>query len=163
MRRRLFIALFAAAALLCAVPKTGGTQTRGRRIPIIVVVPRASPLGDVSLADLRRVYGGGAATTLRPLNLPPGVPERIAFDRRVLAMEPAQVARFWIDRRIRGQSGPPRVLPTGQLVVRIVARVPDTIGYALEMAIVDGVKVVRVEGKKPGEPGYPLFVEEGAR
>jgi hypothetical protein len=35
--------------------------------------------------------------------------DRIGFDQTVLRMGPDEVNRFWIDRKIRGLPGPPRV------------------------------------------------------
>lgn len=59
----------------------------------------------------------------------PNDPLRIPFDKAVLGMEPQEVARFWIDQRIRGLPGPPRRINNAQLLVRVVERMPAAIGY----------------------------------
>jgi hypothetical protein len=73
------------------------------------------------------------------------------------------VARYWIERKIRGQGGPPRIIPSANLVARIVARVPGAIGYVVEGPLPDGVRALTIGGLPATHPRYPLFVERRAR
>ena len=43
----------------------------------------------------------------------PRTVDRVGFDQVVLKMDPDAVGRFWIDRKIRGGSGPPRTVFPG--------------------------------------------------
>lgn len=122
---------------------------------ILIVVAASSPVDNLSVEDVRRTFTGDSID-LRPLNLPPGTPERVNLDLALLRRGPDDVARYWIERKIRGQSGPPRVIPNGRLVVKIVARVPGAIGYVAEGPLPPDVKAVRVGGLPPGHPRYPF-------
>lgn len=161
MRRTLITWLvLLATSFAAASPAAVAERRRRHRIPIVVVVPRTSPIENLPMAELRRLFTLSYPSPLRPLNLPPRTRERVAFDALVLGRAPEEVVRFWIDRRIRGQAGPPRVVPTGHLLVRIVARVPDTIGYAIGVPLPEGTKAIRIDGFSPDDPRYPIFVME---
>jgi ABC-type phosphate transport system substrate-binding protein len=130
-------------------------------IPIAVVVAKNSPLTNLSLYQLKHLYLGELLTDpegkrLIPLNQPMQSYDRSAFDAKVLGMSPDQQAAYWIDRRIRGLSGSPRTVESGDLAQRIVARLDGAVAYLPVSAVRPDVKVVRVDGKLPDDPGYPL-------
>ena len=92
-----------------------------------------------------RAWPGGQ--TIIPFNYPPGTGLRETFDRAVLRMSPDEVARFWIDRRIRGMGDAPRKVPTVALLLRVVANLHGAIGYVPAGPMPADVKVVaRVSG-----------------
>lgn len=129
--------------------------------PLFVVVGASTDMTDISLAALRRAFQGEPAFTpsgkrLVPLNHAIGIPERVAFDRGVLGLEPDEVGRFWINRRIRDEGAPPRTLPSAELGVRVVASYPGAITYIQAKFLNPSVRVLRIDGKLPGDPGYLL-------
>lgn len=128
--------------------------------PLVLVVSKSFPADGISFGDLKRAYMGSRVTTngkqLIPVTYPKGSPERIAFDEAVLGMGPEQVGLYWIDRKIRGQSGPPKDVPNAATVVWIVGKVDGAIGFVRASAVGDDVKVLRVDGKLPSDPGYRL-------
>jgi hypothetical protein len=76
-----------------------------------------------------------------PFNFPPKHAVRVAFDRSVLEMDPDDVARYWIDRRIRGGNAPPKQVSSAQLIVRLVEKLDGAIGYVPKSAVSSGVRV----------------------
>jgi hypothetical protein len=96
---------------------------------------------------------------LVPLNHPVRTHERELFDRKVLGLEPGDVGRFWINRRIRDEGVPPRTVPSPQLAPRVVASYPGAIAYVsssllAKMAVSTQVRILSVDGKSPSDPGY---------
>lgn len=71
-------------------------------------------------------------TPIVPINAPPGTESRIVFDHAVLRLNPDDVGRFWIDRRIRGLGLPPRHLGEPGSVLRVVEKLPGAIAYVPE-------------------------------
>jgi hypothetical protein len=71
-------------------------------------------------------------------------------------MTPEQVARYWIDRRIRGYSGAPKAVDPANVLQKVVAKLPGSISYVRQHELSDGVKIVKIDGKLPGEAGYPI-------
>jgi ABC-type phosphate transport system substrate-binding protein len=128
---------------------------------LVVIVAAAAPVKDISAANLRRAFlGEGLATPdgkrFIPLNHPPGTPTRAAFDKAVLGLAADQVGAFWIDRKIRDQSPPPRTAPSPDLAARIAASLPGAITYVAPTMVNASVKVLTIDGKAPGQAGYLL-------
>lgn len=127
---------------------------------LVVVVGQNNAVNDVSLAQLRTLFLGTPMTgpkgeRLLPLNQPPGTPDRIAFDRLVLGMTPEEAGAYWVDHRIRGGGRPPRSFDPAQLQ-RLVPRLPGALTYLRAEQVSAGLRVVPVDGKAPGQKGYPL-------
>jgi ABC-type phosphate transport system substrate-binding protein len=125
---------------------------------IAVIVSRSSPVGALSKEDLRPIYlttktAWSSGQTIEPFNLPETSPHRTMFDSVVLGMNPDEVARYWIDRRIRGDSRPPRKVQSASTVLALVAKSEGGIGYVPLADVNASVKVVaRVEGGQVKAP-----------
>jgi hypothetical protein len=155
--------VLAALALLLAVLSPVGAQVHASTAQtLLVIVGNATGMTDISLAMLRRAFQSEPAQSpsgkrLVPFNHALNSPERTLFDRAVLGLEPDEVGRFWINRRIRDEGLPPKTLPSMDLAVRVVASFPGAITYVKADTVTSGVRVLRVDGKLPGEPGYLLM------
>jgi len=157
--QRLFlmaIALLCFAALPFSPTRAGAAQKA-----LVLVVARDVPLSDITTSTLRRVFQGmptmfAGGRRFVPLNHPTGTPTRIQFDRAILELEPNSVGAYWIDRRIRDESPPPRTIPSAELAQRIAASLPGAITYVYEDDVSAAVKVLTIDGKSPGQKGYPL-------
>lgn len=107
----------------------------------------SNSVSSLSMSELEQIF-----TTRRmhwpsgrriiPFNLPPRSLERAGFDRVALRMDPDEVARYWIDRRIRGGAPAPRQVPSPSLTVRVVVNVVESIAYAPARMVGPEVKVV---------------------
>ena len=130
-------------------------------VPLAVVVAKNSPLTNLSMYELKHLYLGEFLTDpdgkrLIPLNQSTQSHDRSAFDVTVLGMSFDQQSAYWIDRRIRGLSGSPRAVDSDDLVQRIVARLDGAVAYLPVSAVRSDVKIVRVDGKLPTDPGYRI-------
>ena len=127
--RRHIVAGLAALALL---PRLAPAADK---LPDLDVIVHASvpqqPLDRAGLAAIfsmtRRSWGDGLSAV--PFNYAPDNPLRRTFDSAVLGLAPAEVARFWIDQRIRGYGHPPRQVADPAIVVRLIANLKGSIGY----------------------------------
>ncbi len=159
--RRTFLAVWLGClAALAEGSATAQINAAEPKVRLAIVVAKDSPVSDISFYELRRLYLGehvsSAGRRLIALNLAPLSKERVAFDRSVLGMSAEAVARYWIDRKIRGQSGPPRAIDSPQILQRAVGRLEGSIGYVSADDVRDDVKVVRVDGHLPQDPGYAM-------
>lgn len=137
------------------------TRSRAQSEPMVVLVGAQCTVSDMSLDDLARVYRGTPSRNTDghrfvPLNQPPESPIRIAFDQKVLGFTPDQAKSFWIDQKIRAAGTEPRVISSVALTVKLVSVLAGAIAYVPASAVTMGVKVVKIQGKLPGQPGYPL-------
>jgi hypothetical protein len=156
----LWVSVLAASALTLVPFRVPGVNASARVALAIVVAPN-SAVDNFSLYELKHLYAGDYVNgpdgkRLIPLNRMPQTAERLAFDTSVLGMTADQAAAYWIDRRIRGQSGSPRAVQSGQLAQRVVAHLEGAVAYVRADELQPGVKVVRVDGKLPTDPGYSV-------
>jgi len=147
-----------AAALLALAPRP---VRAGNDVALAIIVAPSSKLTNVSMADLRRIFQSERQTDpdgnkLIALNHPPKTVDRVGFDQVVLGMDAEAVGRFWIDRKIRGGSGPPRSVESLATLRRVVEKLPGAIGYIRPAQLSNEVRAVRVDGKLPEDPGYPV-------
>jgi len=160
-RRAIVLSAPAAGLVLARASLARGQAKTEPRAALVVIVARDSPLRGLALQTLRSLFLGDsvndpAGTKLVPLNLPAGSPPRVAFDRQVLRMSPEEVGRYWVDRRIRGEGRPPRVFDSAQLLLRLVAKFPGAIAYVRADQLDASVRTVVIDGRLPGQAGYPL-------
>jgi hypothetical protein len=136
--------------LAIALATLGRPAGADPRRALVVVVAKDSKITGLSHAALRRCFKGETVEVddlrLAPFNFAPGSSERIDFDRAVLGMSPEEVGRFWVDRKIRGQSPPPRALPSATYMAKIVARFPGAIGYLPADQVTAELKVIAIDG-----------------
>jgi hypothetical protein len=162
---RLFALLGAALFLLSALPKAERSARAADRVVLAVFVAKDSSVQDLKMSELRRVFTNaddsafsGAHST--PFNHTAHSTDRVGFDQIVLHMNPDEVSRFWIDRKIRGLPGPPRAVDSLSQLLHLVARNTGGISYARPAQLTSEVRVIRVDGKLPNESGYPVQFSE---
>lgn len=129
--------------------------------PLAVVVAKQASFEALSLPELKRLFMGESVAgpgghKLIALNRDPKSAERVGFDRSVLGMSPDAVARYWIDRKIRGQSSAPKAIEPASVLQRVVAKLGGAVGYVRAHEVSSDVKIVRIDGKRPGDAGYPI-------
>jgi hypothetical protein len=159
-------------ALLCFVVLLTGMgaaasahgQRRPTAIPIAVIVHPAEREDNISLGELRAIFlkqkqAWATHASMIVFTWDANTPLRSAFDRQVAQLTPDQMASYWVDRRIRGYGLPPRSLNASGLLQRIVANQRDAIASVRLDELRTRVKILKIDGKRPGEPGYPLSLE----
>ena len=133
------------------------------RKKLVVVVVKGSPLTSISRSDLKHCFLGdsvsGGGKTLVPFNAEAKTAERAGFDRGVLGMSPDEVGRFWVDRRVRGQGGAPRSLPSMLHMMKVVAKFPAAIGYVPADQLTPALQPVKLDGVAYTDPSYGLATD----
>jgi hypothetical protein len=155
--RRTF--LQSSAALL--LPALHVETARATGLLLVPVVAKGSPMTDITLGTLRRVFlsepvSGPGGLRLVGFNQPAGSRARDAFDRVVLGMDPDQVARYWVDQRIRGGVRPPRQVTSVSLLRQVISRFPGAVGYLSPTDLDASVRMLTINGAGPDAPSYPL-------
>ncbi len=158
--RRSFIAAWLSAlTLLGASSATAPTRARNP-VRLAVIVASDSPITELSIHDLKRLYGGdqvnAAGKRLVPFNQGTDAQDRLGFDQVVLGFTAEEAARYWIDRKIRGQSGSPKAIDPPALLQKVVMRLSGAVAYVQPGSLQPGVKVLRIDGKLPDDKGYPV-------
>jgi hypothetical protein len=153
----------AAATALTGLPSH---DVYAKPFPLAIVVNPKSPLEQLTLFELKKLYLGTrindpSGEPIVPLNQGAKLPDRVAFEAKVLGMSAAQVTSYWIDRKIRGQSGPPQVVGNADLIQRVVAKLEHAIAYASLDQLRPEVRFIAIDGKVPTDAAYSLVVGRG--
>jgi hypothetical protein len=152
---RATLALFVASVMIGAVGDAVAARPR-----LVLVVAKASPISNVTKAELGHIFSGEPikieGVSVVPFALTPASPERQAFDLAVLGMTPDEVNKYWIDHRIRGQGNPPKSAPSPEIVAKVVANFPGAMGYVPVNALTANLKPVLIDGKAYTDAGYLL-------
>lgn len=147
------------ATLLFAAPAQGA----GQAAPIAVIVHEQVPVDELSLSELRRIFRGERLFWAGDLTITLLVPARGSREREVLLGKiyeqgsEAEYQRFWINKLFdkEGQTAP-KMTGSPQMSAGLVREIPGAIALVPVDRIPRGVKVLRIDGRRPGEAGYPL-------
>lgn len=155
MTRAIRLALLPVAvgiAVLSAAAELGAQQ-------LAIVVNQSSDIDNLTLDQVRRIFLG------QSLQLPNGkhadvaflAPEQGRFAKQVLGFPADAVRRRWVALVFRSESNtlPPEFARPEQLKQFLLEH--ETGVVFLPLSAVDArMKVVRINGKSPNDPGYPL-------
>jgi len=132
---------------------------------IALIVHKSNPMNNVSSSELRRIFLGDETRwsnndRITILLLPPGTDERQKFLRSLLRMSDDDFVRHWISRVFQGQASTgPKTAASSASMVRLVAGLPTAVGVIGAADVPEGdsgLKVLRIDGKSPGDDGYRL-------
>jgi len=147
--------LIKTALLLWSVSLTAGE--------LAIVVNKNNPLDNLSKRDLKRIYLSDMTKwedgkDILTITLPPASAERKAFQDKVLGMSTDDLAKYLNDEQIKGKNiKASSVQQSGKSAKLFISKVPMAIGYAdSDDAKGDDIKILKIDGKLPGEGGYPL-------
>ncbi len=140
--RRAFLSLLVAAPVLSAPRELWADDEE-----LVVIVNADNDIKSLDAQDLSRIFrmktrtwpGGGR---VQPFNMPANHDLRETFDRAVLHMDPKQVARYWIDQKVRGGARPPRPVQSVRLMAAVVGQLEEAIGYLPASEAKGNVRVV---------------------
>jgi hypothetical protein len=161
----LLLTLTALLASLCAPPGVERSAHAADSVVLAVFVSKDSSIKDLKMNELRRIFtnaddSGFSGQRNVPFNHTAHSTDRVGFDQTVLRMSQEEVSRFWIDRKIRGLAGPPRAVDSLSQLLSLVSHTDGGISYARPGGVTGDVRVIRIAGKLPSEPGYPLTFDE---
>jgi hypothetical protein len=139
-------AAFAVVIATLAMPRSPGPAAE-TSVRLAVIANPAVPVKSLGASELAAIFTRTTrtwndGTAIRPLNLPPNSPERVAFDRAVLHLDPEQSAQFWVDRMVRGEEPAPKAIAKVDIVLRLVPALGGGIAYIPEDKVDDKVKVL---------------------
>jgi hypothetical protein len=132
---------------------------------LAVIVNQSNPIDNLSLNELRTVFLGershwpnGRRITL--VMMDPGLAERKAILRDVCHMSEPEFSRHFLQGLFTGEVFvSPKTLSTPVGVRKFVFNVPGAIGYVKASDVDNTVKVIKINGRSPDDPEYPLRIE----
>jgi hypothetical protein len=146
-----------ACTALFALPAFPAEETA-----IAIVVRRDVPVDNVSFAELRRLLLGDRqywSSSLRVTLLvrAPGARERDVVLKTIYQMSEAQFRQYWIAKVFRAEAASgPRIVYSNEMAVELAAEIPGAVAFVEASQVPGGLKVLKINGLLPKEPGYPL-------
>lgn len=129
---------------------------------VAVVVHSDVPVDNLSFVELRQLLLAEHvfwSSKLRVTILIPAGRERLVLLNTVYQMTGAQFQKFWISKLFRAEAvASPKIVDTDEMAIELVSAIPGA------LAVVDAahvpsrlnLKVLKINGRRPGEKGYPL-------
>jgi hypothetical protein len=144
MKRALF---FTVVATFVTTLSWQETSEAGSSDEIAVVVNVANPATRITKEELRPLFQTTKTqwpdgSKVEPLNLGDDNAVRQSFDAAVLGLDPDRVARYWVDRKIRGGERPPRKVAAVSAMLRGIAVDKGGVGYVPANDVTPTVKVI---------------------
>jgi hypothetical protein len=133
-----------------------------RNSSIAVVVNPDTLVNDLSLEEVRKIFLGERQywTSKLPVVLlvrSPMTRERDIVLRVIYQMDEVQFKRYWIAKIFRAESASaPKIVYSNDMANELAAAIPGAIAFMDARDVRPGVKVVRIDGRLPSNPDYPL-------
>lgn len=151
------------AVLLLAITLAGpaSAQTKGGTDIAVVVNPQ-TPVTEMSLAEVRKVFLGDRQYWNS--NLPvvllvraPVARERDVVLRTIYQMGESQFKQYWVAKIFRSEVvSAPKIVYSEDMSKELLSAIPGSIAFMQVKDVGPGLRIVKVDGHLPGEPGYPL-------
>ena len=148
------------AALLLVLCLLGIGVARGS--DIAVVVNPSVDVDNLTFAEFRKIMLGDRQFWLPGMRITLIVRRPVALERTVLLeqvykMSEAQYRQYWVAKVFRAEAtSGPRVVLSNDAVLDFVEVIKGAISMVDADDVPEGMKIVKVDGLLPGEPGYKL-------
>jgi hypothetical protein len=144
---------------------TGFASAQDKNSDLAIVVNPASSLDNVTSADLAKIFK--ADKTKSPDGVKyiiavrdTGSPERVAALKSIYQMTDAEYEKFFLQATFAGTvQSAPKQLGSGAAVRQFVGSEKRAISYLRASEADDTVKVLKIDGKSPGDPDYPIKIK----
>jgi len=143
-------------------PRANPSQT------LAIVVNRSNPIDNLSFTELRKIFLGernhwpnGHRIAVAMLDY--GQPERRIVLRQIYRMDEKGYEDYVLGGMFRGDVFvAPKTLASPKILRKFVFNAPGAIGYLRGSDVDETVKVVRIDGLRPGDKGYRFQIDEPA-
>jgi hypothetical protein len=129
---------------------------------IALVVRPDTPAEDLSLSEVRNLllgerqsWNGKLRVTL--LVRAPAAREREVVLKAIYRMTEGQFRQYWISKVFRAEAASgPKIVYSNEMATELVLAIPGSIAFVDATEVPKGLKMLKIDGRLPGEKGYPL-------
>lgn len=129
---------------------------------LAIIVNSSVDVDNLSLAEVRQIFLGDKQFWTDDLRVTLLVRAPVAHERDVVLksiyrMTEAQFRQYWISKVFRAETPTgPKIVYSSDMAADLVEQIPGSITFIDVSQVPEGAKVLRIDGKLPGEKGYPL-------
>jgi ABC-type phosphate transport system substrate-binding protein len=160
LRRRPTLYVLTFLAMLFGISGQARSQTKAS--DMAVVVNPSTPVSDLSMAEVRKVFRGDRQYWTKDVPVvllirAPRSRERDVILKTLYEMTEAQFKQYWIAKIFRAEAtAAPKIVYSNDMAKELVSVIPGAIAFIPENDVAEGLKIVKIDGRLPGERGYPL-------
>ena len=161
-RMRRLMALALCCMLAAFLPVRPADAQSSAREPIAIVVNPKTAVTNISFAELRRIFLGEQQfwpdrSKVTLLVRAPVAHERAVVLDEIYRMDEDQFRQYWIGKMFRAEvAGGPKIVYSADMAMNLVDVSPGSITVVLAASVTGSARVLRIDGKLPSDPGYPL-------
>jgi hypothetical protein len=154
------VCVFLLLGWMCLCLASAAAQSHD--VDIALVAHPDTPVSDLSLAEVRKVFLGerqywSPHVPVVLLIRAPVARERNVVLKIIYQMSETQFKQYWIAKIFRAESAAvPKVVYSNDVANELVTAIPGAIAFVEARDVRPGTKVIRVDGRLPGEAGYEL-------
>ena len=154
------VALALVAVALLGIPPAGAAAD-----DVAVIVNKSNPIATLTMAQLRKILLSQEARWASGSKIivwmtMPGQRERAGTLKLVCGMSETDFTLHFMHASFVGDGGDlPKTAGSGPLVRQSIAGAVNGVGIIWASQVDDSVKVVAIEGARPGQPAYKLTVK----
>ncbi|HWY20104.1 MAG TPA: substrate-binding domain-containing protein [Candidatus Acidoferrum sp.] len=129
---------------------------------VAVIVNPKNPVNTVTKSELRKIFAGEKRTwpggvSVKLIVRVPGSYERVVL-LRLLGMSESEYKQHWIAQVFHGEAqAEPVALFSNGMQKEAIGAFPGAIALVTLGDVKPAMKVLKVDGHLPGEPGYPVY------
>jgi ABC-type phosphate transport system substrate-binding protein len=129
---------------------------------VAILVSPDVPVDDLTFPEVRKLFLGEKqfwSPKLRVVLLmrAPVAPERDVVLKDIYQMTEAQFRQYWISKVFRAEmTSGPKIVYSTEMASELVAAIPGAVAFVDASQIPKGMKVLKIDGKLPGDKGYVL-------
>jgi len=141
---------------------SGQARSQTKASDMAVVVNPSTPVSDLSMAEVRKVFRGDRHYWTKDVPVvllirAPRSRERDVILKTLYEMTEAQFKQYWIAKIFRAEAtAAPKIVYSNDMAKELVSVIPGAIAFIPENDVAEGLKIVEIDGRLPGERGYPL-------
>lgn len=153
---------FAVALLTAVLCGCLPSHAQAKGSDIAVVVNPSTPISDLSLSEVRKIFRGDRQYWTKDVPVvllirAPKSRERDVVLRTIYDMSESQFKQYWIAKIFRAEATvAPKIVYSNDMAKELVSVIPGAIAFIPQNDVSDSLKVVKIDGRMPGESGYPL-------
>jgi ABC-type phosphate transport system substrate-binding protein len=154
--KRMVVVLFATALLGL------GAASQAAADDVAVIVHKSNPVESLTMVQLRKLVLGQetkwpTGKKIAVLMTTPGQPERDSTLKIVCSMRETDFTLHFMHASFSGETAePPKAVGSGVQVRQSVAGTANAVGFIKASQLDGSVKVIAIDGSRPGEPAYKL-------
>ena len=156
MRKSPWVLFILMAAVWVVTPLSAAAES------LVVIVNPGNPVESLTFEDLVKIFkkekrhwphGGEIYLLMREA----GSREQGMILEMIYGMDALALKKLWLTKLYTGEiSSFPKVISSNESVREFVKKVPTAIGIIGETYVDADVRILRIDGKLPGEKGYRL-------